>query len=233
MTNFVIDTLTGLPIGCPVEPQLEMRPQPIILSGTHIRIEPFNIAHHAEPLFKQTYDERNKLYLYMPAGPFDTLKEQVTSQTAMMARADQMLFALICPLTKAVLGHAAYLRIDPSNRSIEVGNILFTPQLKRSIAATEAMFLMAHYVFETLHYRRYEWKCNTLNAPSKRAAERLGFTFEGTFRQALIVKGHNRDTSWYSMLDTEWPTCKRRFETWLNADNFDSTGNQIKNLENC
>ena len=118
------------------------------------------------------------------------------------------------------------MRIEPAHRVIEVGNILYTPRLQRSPAATEAMYLMARHAFEDLGYRRYEWKCNALNAPSRRAAHRYGFAYEGTFRQHMIVKGRNRDTAWYSMLDGEWPARRRAFERWLDPANFDSDGRQ-------
>jgi RimJ/RimL family protein N-acetyltransferase len=122
------------------------------------------------------------------------------------------------------------MRMDPANGAIEVGNILLTPSLQRTIAATEAMYLMARHIFEDLGYRRYEWKCNTNNAPSRRAAQRLGFTFEGIFRQHMVIKGRNRDTAWFSMLDSEWPARKTAFEAWLDPANFDDVGHQIKSL---
>jgi len=122
------------------------------------------------------------------------------------------------------------MRADPANGVVEVGNILLAPSLQRTTAATEAMFLMAGHIFEHLGYRRYEWKCNTENLPSRRAAERLGFTFEGIFRQHLVVKGLNRDTAWFSMLDREWPARKRAFEAWLAPANFDQEGRQRQTL---
>jgi RimJ/RimL family protein N-acetyltransferase len=122
------------------------------------------------------------------------------------------------------------MRIEPAHRVIEVGGILFTPRLQRTVGATEAMYLMARHVFEDLGYRRYEWKCNALNAPSRRAALRLGFTFEGVFRQHMIVKGRNRDTAWFSMLDSEWPQRKAAFERWLDPSNFNAEGRQQVSL---
>jgi RimJ/RimL family protein N-acetyltransferase len=122
------------------------------------------------------------------------------------------------------------MRIEPSHRVIEVGSILFTPRLQRTVGATEAMYLMARHVFEDLGYRRYEWKCNALNAPSRGAALRLGFTFEGIFRQHMIIKGRNRDTAWFSMLDPEWPKRKAAFERWLDPSNFDAEGRQRVSL---
>ena len=124
------------------------------------------------------------------------------------------------------------MRIDPSNRVIEVGNILYTTAMQRTAGTTEAQYLFARYVFDVLGNRRYEWKCNNLNAPSKRAAERFGFTFEGIFRQHMIVKGRNRDTAWFSMLDSEWPARKVAYELWLSPDNFDAGGRQKESLSN-
>ncbi|KAF3034424.1 hypothetical protein E8E12_006519 [Didymella heteroderae] len=129
------------------------------------------------------------------------------------------------------VGYTSLFRMDLPNRVIEVGSILFTSALQRTPAATEAMYLLARYVFEDLGFRRYEWKCNSLNAPSRRAAERLGFTYEGTFRQHMIARGRNRDTAWFSMLDSEWPSVKRGFEAWLDASNFDGNGRQKGRLE--
>src|SRR6201999_3319355 len=124
------------------------------------------------------------------------------------------------------MGRITYLRIDPENGSIEIGHIWFGPRLRQTTPVTEAIFLLARYAFEELGYRRYEWKCNALNAPSRRAAERLGFTFEGIFRQHMIVKGKNRDTAWYSMIDSEWPDRKAKMEAWLRPENFSEDGTQ-------
>jgi RimJ/RimL family protein N-acetyltransferase len=226
ISDFIIDTKTGMPIGVPVLSGGAKRPENITLTGNHITIAPFEIDKHSASLFE--IENKEQLYFYLPIGPFETLADQKTSHQAMMMRSDQMLYALLDLKSGDVLGHAAYLRIDPTNASIEVGNILFTTKLQRTPAATEAMYLMAKYAFETLGYRRYEWKCNNLNAPSKRAATRFGFTFEGVFRQAAIVK---RDTAWYSMLNSEWLEAKQRFEAWLDARNFDETGKQYKKLD--
>ena len=135
----------------------------------------------------------------------------------------------VIPFGDAV-GYASYMRIEPVHRVIEVGSILYTPRLQRTIGATEAMYLMARHVFEDLGYRRYEWKCNALNAPSRSAALRLGFTFEGIFRQHMIIKGRNLDTAWFSMLDSEWPQRKAAFERWLDPSNFDANGRQRQSL---
>ena len=143
---------------------------------------------------------------------------------------DPLFFAMLEKSSGDAVGYAAFMRIEPAHRVIEVGSILFTPRLQRTVGATEAMYLMARYVFEDLGYRRYEWKCNALNAPSRRAALRLGFTFEGIFRQHMIVKGRNRDTAWFSMLDSEWPKRKAAFERWLDPANFDANGRQRVSL---
>jgi len=145
------------------------------------------------------------------------------------ASEDPLYFTVLNAEGRAV-GHATYLRIDPANGVIEVGYIHFSPLMQRTPMSTEAMYLMMAYVFETLGYRRYEWKCDALNAPSLAAAKRLGFTFEGVFRQAVVYKGRNRDTAWLSVLDSEWPALKARFERWLDVENFDSKGRQRTRL---
>ena len=146
--------------------------------------------------------------------------------------ATNAVFLAIVPFaTEKAAGYASYMRMDPGNGVVEVGNILLTPALQRSTAATEAMYLMAGQIFDHLGYRRYEWKCNALNEPSRRAALRLGFTFEGIFRQHMVVKGLNRDTAWFSMLDGEWPAKKKAFEAWLEPANFDDEGHQRRRLE--
>ena len=138
--------------------------------------------------------------------------------------------AIVSESTGEAAGYASYMRIDPANGVVEVGNILMSPALQRTTAATEAMYLMARHVFDDLGYRRYEWKCNAGNGPSRRAALRYGFTFEGIFRQHMVVKGLNRDTAWFAMLDHEWPARKRAFETWLDPANFDDQGSQRQTL---
>ena len=144
----------------------------------------------------------------------------------MAASEDPLFLAITGPGSGQAVGYASYMRIEPAHRVIEVGRILYTPRLHELRRATEAMYLMARHVFEDLGYRRYEWKCNALNAPSQTAALRLGFTFEGIFRQHMIVKGRNRDTAWFSMLDSEWPARKATFERWLDSSNFGSDGRQ-------
>ncbi len=160
------------------------------------------------------------------ALPLGDLASFVDYYAVAAEKTDPLLFTILERESGRPLGHATYLRIAPNDRVIEVGNILYTPALQRTRGATEAMYLMARHAFEDLGYRRYEWKCNALNAPSRRAALRLGFTYEGTFRQHMIVKGRNRDTAWFAMLDSEWPSIKAAFEAWLSPDNFAEDGSQ-------
>jgi len=162
----------------------------------------------------------------MPDGPFLEREAFDENMRSKEVSEDPLFYAIVDRRTRLAVGRAALMRIDPQNRVIEVGNIMYTLALQRTRGATEAMYLLARYVFEDLGYRRYEWKCNALNEPSRRAALRLGFSFEGIFRQHMIVKGRNRDTAWFSMLDSEWPARKREFERWLDGSNFDSQGLQ-------
>ncbi len=200
------------------------------LEGRHVNIAPLR-AHHTDALWGALQDpETYHLWDYLFDGPYEDLQSFSESIDRKSKSQDPIFYAIEEAATGRALGHAAYMRIEPHHRVIEVGSILYTPALQRTAAATEAMYLMAQHVFEDLQYRRYEWKCNALNLPSRRAALRLGFTFEGIFRQHMIVKGRNRDTAWFSMLDTEWPERKIEFERWLHPSNFDSEGNQLTAL---
>jgi RimJ/RimL family protein N-acetyltransferase len=207
------------------------RPARIGTEGRYVSLEPLDFGKHAEALWQGLGGAENQdLWLYMRAGP---LMDRAAFDDYVRAKAvseDPLLFAIVDRGTGLAVGCAALMRIDPPNRVIEVGGILYTHALQRSRGATEAMYLLARYVFEDLGYSRYEWKCNLLNEASRRAALRLGFTFEGVFRQHMIVKGRSRDTTWFSMLDSEWPERKRRFERWLDESNFDSEGRQKTRL---
>jgi RimJ/RimL family protein N-acetyltransferase len=186
---------------------------------------------HADALYHDSHGpDSEKLWRYLSDGPF---QDRASFQLALAKKAasdDPLFLAVAENVSGRAAGYAALMRIDSADRCIEVGNILFTPRLQQTTGATEAMYLLARHVFEDLQYRRYEWKCNALNAPSRRAALRLGFTFEGIFRQHMIVKGRNRDTAWFSMLDSEWPARKASFERWLDPANFDAAGRQKESL---
>jgi RimJ/RimL family protein N-acetyltransferase len=218
-------------VGAPIDAKPAKRPQRTTLEGCAVRVVPLDPVVHGDALFDGTHGaEKEQLWLYLFDGPFATraafdsyLQQKATSE-------DPLFFAVLDKASGDAVGHAAYMRIEPAHRVIEVGSILYAPRLQRTIGATEAMYLMARHVFEDLGYRRYEWKCNAANAPSRRAALRLGFTFEGIFRQHMIVKGRNRDTAWFSMLDSEWPKRKMTFERWLDLSNFDADGRQRVSL---
>jgi RimJ/RimL family protein N-acetyltransferase len=206
------------------------RPRRETLDGRAVLVQPLDPLVHGDALYEGTHaDHREELWRYLPEGPFPNRSTFDTYLKRASVSEDPLFFAIVDKSSGVAAGMAAYLRIEPSHKVIEVGHILFTPKLQRTVAATEAMFLMAQHVFD-LGYRRYEWKCNALNESSMRAARRLGFTFEGVFRQHMIVKGRNRDTAWFSMLDSEWPTRKAGFEQWLDVKNFDDNGLQKLSL---
>jgi RimJ/RimL family protein N-acetyltransferase len=206
-------------------------PQRVTIEGQYVTIEPLDPAKHSEALWQGLSGEANdSLWLYMPDGPFTARSAFDAHMEAKAVSEDPLFFAIVDRKTGLAAGRSTLMRIDPPNRVIEVGGIIFTRALQRSRGATEAMYLLARYVFDDLGYRRYEWKCNALNEASRRAALRLGFQFEGIFRQHMIIKGKNRDTAWFSMLDSEWPARKRAFERWLDESNFDSEGRQMTRL---
>ncbi len=197
-----------------------------MFEGHYVTLERLDAAKHGESIWNATSGTANdSLWDWMPYGPF--IRDEFSAFLVKSeASADPLFYAVIDKALGRATGHCSLMRIDASNRVIEVGGIMFSPLLQRTRGATEAMYLLARHVFEVRGYRRYEWKCNTKNEPSKLAALRLGFTFEGVFRQHMIVKGQNRDTAWFSMLDSEWPDCKVRFERWLDPANFDEHGHQ-------
>ena len=200
-----------------------------IISGTRGRLEALDATRHGESLYTALErDQDSRHWTYLPYGPFDHLQAYLDWLTEQAASEDPRFFAVVDMTGKAV-GVASYLRDNPASASVEVGHIRFSSLLQRTVLSTEAMYLMAKRVFDA-GYRRYEWKCDACNAPSRRAAERLGFTFEGIFRQATHYKGRNRDTAWYSMLDSEWPARRALFEAWLAPSNFDVEGKQRTRL---
>ncbi|WP_299618648.1 GNAT family N-acetyltransferase [Pelagibius sp.] len=223
---------TDLPLGAPL-PGWTARPRPprSPMEGRTCRIEPLDPAVHGADLFEAyRADRQGRVWTYLPAGPFATMEDFHAWLTETCLGDDPFFHAVIDRQSGKALGVASYLRIEPAVGVIEVGYITFSPALQRTVMSTEAMYLMMRRVFDELGYRRYEWKCNALNAPSCTAAERLGFTFEGIFRQATISKGRNRDTAWYSILDKEWPRANAAFEAWLDPANFDAEGRQIRSL---
>lgn len=229
----LLDSASGLPIGPvlttgPATPA--PRPSPATILGRHVTIRRPDAARDSDVLFEAAHGpEAAALWLYMSVGPFADRAAFRQWLERSIASVDPYFYVLGDPVGGEALGLASLMRIDTANRVIEVGNILYTPRLQRSPAATEAMYLLARHVFD-LGYRRYEWKCNAHNAPSRRAALRLGFSYEGLFRQHMIIKGRNRDTAWFSMLDGEWPAIRAAFEAWLDPKNFDAQGRQLKSL---
>jgi len=206
------------------------RPERREMSGRYCGLEPLDPERHAEPLWDAfAVDREHRNWTYLMHGPYAMLSAFAAWVNEAAATDDPLFFAVVDPQSGRALGVAAYLRIAPAAGSIEVGHINFSPLLQRTPAATEAMYLMMSEAFES-GYRRYEWKCDALNAPSRRAAERLGLSFEGIFRQALVYKGRNRDSAWYAAIDKEWPTLKTAFEQWLAPDNFDAAGVQRNSL---
>jgi RimJ/RimL family protein N-acetyltransferase len=207
------------------------RPTRSTMEGRYCRLEPLEPERHAEDLYvTNAVDSQGRNWTYLPYGPFESLASYRVWMEKDCTSEDPLFFAIVDQSTNRAVGVSSYLRIDPNSGSIEVGHINYSPQLQRTTGATEAMFLMMKNAFE-LGYRRYEWKCNALNAPSRRAAERLGFSFEGVFRQAAVLKGRNRDTAWYSVIDPEWPALRAAFEKWLEPSNFDPTGQQFVSLK--
>ncbi len=217
----------SLPVGSPVDDKAARHPKRLRLEGTYTIVEPLDPARHGDSLWQTAGGAANQgLWKYMHSGPFPERAPFDAYLARITAGDDPLYFAIVDRATGRATGIASWMRIDPAQRVIEVGGIVFTRELQRTRAATEAMYLMARHVFEEMGYRRYEWKCNVLNDASQSAARRLGFSFEGVFRQHMIVKGRSRDTAWFAMLDSEWPVRKEGFERWLAPDNFDENGRQ-------
>ncbi|HEY5380321.1 MAG TPA: GNAT family protein [Pseudolabrys sp.] len=219
---------TGQPIGLPVDATPAQRPGPVTLQGRYGRLEKLE-PRHASGLWN-VFKGYPDVWTYISTdGPFTDEKTFSDFIARRTAASDPYAYAIVEPKGRA-LGYLTLMEIRPEMRVIEVGHVLYSPQLQRTPLATEAQYLLARYAFETLGYRRYEWKCNALNAASRRAARRFGFTFEGIFRQHLIAKGRNRDNAWFSMLDSEWPARKADFERWLAPENFTLAGGQKLSL---
>ncbi len=207
------------------------RPEPIVIEGRYTRLEPLDAAKHGADLFASAQqpgaDDRFR-YLFEDA-PADIAAFTPWLEKAAVSP-DPMFFAVIDKKTGRAEGRQALMRIDAAHGVIEIGNILWGPAIARSRVTTEALYLFASHAFDTLGYRRFEWKCNNLNEPSKRAALRFGFSFEGIFRQHMVAKGKNRDTAWFAIIDADWPRLKAAYEAWLSPDNFDAAGHQKTKL---
>lgn len=202
------------------------------MTGHFCRMEPLDVDKHAECLFSAfSLDLSQYNWTYLPYGPFADIKSFTGWLTTSCMGDDPLFYVIINQGDNEVVGMASYLRIAPAIGVIEVGHIHFSPKMQRTPMATEAMYLMMARVFDELGYRRYEWKCDALNAPSKSAAERFGFRFEGLWRQATMYKGRNRDTTWYAIIDKDWPSIKKAYQAWLDPNNFDKDG--IQKLSLC
>ncbi len=231
-TNHPPTNHLGQPVGFAVPDWVPARRPPrTAMEGRCCRVEPLDVARHAGELFAAYSEDREGYnWTYMGYGPFAGLAEFEAWMAASCRGQDPLFHAVVEATGGRALGLASYLRIEPETGTIEVGHINYAPPLQRTAAATEAMFLMMARVFEELGYRRYEWKCDALNDASRRAATRLGFVFEGVFRQATLYKGRNRDTAWYAVTDRDWPALKRAYEAWLAPANFDTAGRQKARL---
>jgi len=219
--------VTGQPVGLPVDATPAQRPSPVMLEGRHGHIE--RLAQRHDAALWKAVQGHDHIWTYMSYGPLADLAAFSAWLAGRVKLDDPYSYAIIDRSGQAV-GIATLMEIRPAMRVIEVGNILYSPALQRTPLGTEAQYLLARYAFETLGYRRYEWKCNALNSPSLRAATRYGFVFEGTFRQHMISKSRSRDTAYFSMLDSEWPARKAAFERWLAPENFDGEGRQRTSL---
>jgi len=205
-------------------------PRGMVLNGITVRLEPLNVEKHSEDLFQSnSLDVEGENWAYLPYRPFDTLKSYQIWLEEAASKQDPTFFSIVRKRDDKAVGLASFLRINQTDGSIEVGHINYSPLLQRTREGTEAMFLMMEWAIEN-GYRRYEWKCNALNRPSRDAGQRLGMSYEGVFRQAAVVKGHNRDTAWYAVIDQEWPALDKAFQSWLAPDNFDPEGKQRQSL---
>ena len=222
----------GQPIGAPL-PSWSPRPMPprSAMEGRFCTVAPLDPARDAAQLFAAYAEDRDgRMWTYLPRGPYASLAEYRAYADQACRTHDPLVHTIIDNATGQAVGTASFLRIEPEVGVIEVGSITYSPRLQRRPAGTEAMYLMMRRVFDELGYRRYEWKCNSLNFPSRTAAERLGFQYEGLFRQAMITRGRNRDTTWFSVIDEEWPGLRAAFERWLEPANFDAQGQQRRSL---
>ncbi|HET7055221.1 MAG TPA: GNAT family protein [Thermomicrobiales bacterium] len=219
--------------GDPVKIELPRpRPERITIKGQRVTVEPLDAEKHAAELFPLLHGdpEKERVWDHLPYGPFPSLDAYRDWVAEVTSRDDPLFYAIRNTRTGRVEGVASLMEIRPAAGVIEIGHINLSPALQNTIEATEGLYLLMAYAMDELGYRRHEWKCNALNANSRRAAGRLGFSFEGIFYQHSVPKGHNRDTAWFSILDYEWPAIRQNFETWLAPDNFDENGRQRQSL---
>jgi RimJ/RimL family protein N-acetyltransferase len=231
MGGNVLDPISGLPIGPEVPSTMARRPERRMIAGRFVRLEPLDPDQHAASLWQETHGTGEAaLWQYLFDEPFEDEQSFKAFLVRKAASTDPLFYAIVDQASGRAVGFETLMRTDPTHRGIEVGNILYGKSLQRRAGATEAQYLLMRYIFEDLGYRRFEWKCNALNEPSRRTAVRFGFTFEGIFRKHMIVRGRSRDTAWYSILDDEWPAAKAAFERWLAPANFDAAGVQRESL---
>lgn len=216
--------------GRPVEQGAASAPAPVRIEGRHIILHPLDEAHAGDLLSCLLGEDQEALQRYTADEPVATLEDVRAMIRAKLAIPSASYFACEEKISGKVAGFGCLMRADLPNRVVEIGNVLYTEPLRRTPAGTEGAYLILRHAFESLKFRRVEWKCNDRNAASRHAALRYGFTFEGVFRQHMIVKGRNRDTAWYSLLDNEWPSRRAIFEQWLSPENFDASGRQIMSL---
>ena len=220
------------PLGTEVDWTPVERPDRTPLRGSRVLLRPVDAAIDAEPLYAESHPPTGDLetWTYLPDGPYEDAADLTRMLRFAETSEDPLFFTLAHLPGERPAGIASYLRITPEHGTIEIGHIWFGATLKRTAAATEAIYLLAANAFDDLGYRRLEWKCNALNAASRRAADRFGFTFEGVFRNHMVLKGRNRDTAWYAMTDGEWPAIRRGFQAWLEPGNFRPDGAQVRSL---
>jgi RimJ/RimL family protein N-acetyltransferase len=223
----------GLPPGAPLDWTPVKAPEPTTLEGSHVLLRPVEPESDAEPLYTVSHPPGGDLaiWTYLFDGPYADADALRTSLEAARESRDPLSFTLVRMPDERPEGMASYARITPQHGVIEIGGIWFGTPMKRTTAATEAIYLLARHAFEDLGYRRLEWKCNALNAPSRRAADRFGFRFEGVFEEHMVIKDRSRDTAWYAVTDRRWPAIRAAFEAWLASENFDSDGRQRRTLQ--
>jgi RimJ/RimL family protein N-acetyltransferase len=227
----MVENISELPIGPIVDPLPPGRvPDLRVLHGTWVTLEPVNVVKHGKDLFASINGKGDGMWRYLGYGPFSDEVQFLAWLKDRAAARDPWFYAFVNRVTGKAVGMGAFMRADAANGVIEIGHIWMSPELQRTREATNVIYLMMAHAFDDLGVRRLEWKCDSLNAPSRRAALRFGFTYEGIFRQHFIIKGRNRDTAWFAMLDREWPVVKAGFKAWLRPDNFDDMGREKAKL---